>query len=63
MQIIPHQIQLFPSNGTFVSMFGGNSEKDENSKLSKPKNIAVDSKGRIYVVDTTNNNVQLFMPN
>jgi DNA-binding beta-propeller fold protein YncE len=31
-------------------------------EFSKPEGITVDSNGRVYVADTTNNNVQLFIP-
>ena len=54
-------VQIFSKNGTFISKFGG--EGTGPGQFIKPESITIDSTGRVYVADTTNNNVQLFVPN
>jgi DNA-binding beta-propeller fold protein YncE len=57
-----NRIQVFSSNGTFISRFGkyGN----ENGTLRSPAGIAVDSSsGNVYVADTANNRIQVFSSN
>jgi DNA-binding beta-propeller fold protein YncE len=55
-----HRVQIFFNNGTFISGFG--SEGTGPGQFAKPESIAIDSKGNVYVADTTNNNVQIFFP-
>jgi len=53
------RVQIFSSNGTFLSSFGENGEGD--GQFSRPESITVDnSSGKVYVSDTSNNNVQIF---
>ncbi len=54
------RIQIFSKNGTFITGFGQLGEGP--GEFSKPESITIDSYGRVYVADTTNNNVQLFIP-
>ena len=52
------RIQLFDLNGNYLSSFG---EAGQSSGyLSRPKGIAMDKRGYIYVVDGLLNNIQLF---
>jgi hypothetical protein len=53
-------VQVFYKSGNFVAKWG--SQGDAEGELQKPESIEVDSDGQVYVADTTNNNVQLFIP-
>ncbi len=55
-----HRVQTFDKNGTFIAKWG--SKGDGDGQFSKPESIAVDHVGHVYVADTTNNNVQMFIP-
>jgi DNA-binding beta-propeller fold protein YncE len=52
-------VQVFDKSGNFVAKWG--SQGDAEGELQKPESIEVDSDGQVYVADTTNNNVQLFI--
>lgn len=52
-----HRIQKFNANGEFITKFG--SQGTEDGQFSFPKSITV-FKGRIYIIDTGNNRVQVF---
>src|SRR5918995_1079994 len=58
-----HRIQVFSSNGTFISgwgKYGGIA----NGTLISPEGIAVDSSsGNVYVADTDNHRIQVFSSN
>src|SRR5918995_370040 len=58
-----HRIQVFSSNGTFISgwgKYGGIA----NGTLRFPEGIAVDSSsGNVYVADTDNSRIQVFSNN
>jgi DNA-binding beta-propeller fold protein YncE len=56
-----HRVQIFSKDGTFITKWG--SEGSGDGQFSKPESITVDSLGYIYVADTDNNNVQLFISN
>ena len=53
------RIQIFSKNGAYITGFGQMGEGP--GEFSKPESITIDSNGRVYVADTTNNNVQLFI--
>ena len=53
-----HRIQAFDPTGRFVGTMG--SIGDSSGHLSKPKGIAVDSRGHVYVVDALFDNIQIF---
>ena len=49
------------SDGTFITEWG--EEGQSNGQFSMPEGLAVDtSSGKVYVSDTSNNNVQVFAP-
>ncbi len=52
------KIKKFNSSGDFISQIGGNTGDD--AKFISPKDIASDSDGNIYVVDSGNYRVQKF---
>ena len=55
------RVQKFTSDGTFITQWGTEGEGD--GQFSMPEGLAIDSKsGRVYVSDTSNNNVQVFSP-
>lgn len=55
------RVQKFTSDGTFITEWGEEGEGD--GQFSTPEGLAVDSKsGKVYVSDTSNNNVQVFVP-
>jgi DNA-binding beta-propeller fold protein YncE len=53
-----NRIQKFDSNGNFIAKWG--TSGSGNGQFKNPYGIALDSKGRVYVSDKKNNNVQLF---
>ena len=55
-----HRVQVFDKDGTFIAKWG--SEGDGKGQFSAPESIDIDSAGHVYVADTTNNNVQVFVP-
>jgi DNA-binding beta-propeller fold protein YncE/endonuclease YncB( thermonuclease family) len=53
-----HRIQIFDTQGTFVNKWQiSNSQADD---LIKPRDVALDSSGRAYVVDKVNNNIFVY---
>ena len=54
-----HRVQKFTGNGTFLTEWGREGQAD--GQFSMPEGLAVDpSTGKVYVSDTSNNNVQVF---
>ena len=53
-------IMVFDRNGKFVQWWGGKGTGP--GQFDVPHSIAVDSKGRIYVADRSNNRIQIFDP-
>jgi len=53
-----HRIQIFDSNGKFISKFG--TKGNGNSQFNKPWGIAINSKRNIIVSDTRNHRIQIF---
>jgi len=53
-----NQIQIFDSEGKFISSFG--SEGSENGQFKDPWGIAINSKGNIIVSDQNNHRIQIF---
>jgi DNA-binding beta-propeller fold protein YncE len=56
-----NRIQVFSSNGTFISKFGEFGAR--NGTLRSPEGIAIDQGGNVYVADTANNRIQVFSSN
>ncbi len=54
------RVQVFKQDGTFVRKFGAVGRR--TGQFSRPKGIAVDRWGNVYVVDTAFGNVQIFSP-
>jgi DNA-binding beta-propeller fold protein YncE len=52
------RVQILSANGDFISSFG--KQGDVTGTFARPRGVAVDSKGNIYVVDALFNNVQIF---
>jgi len=52
------RIQLFDLNGKYQSSFGKAGQSSGNQ--SRPKGVAMDKQGHIYIVDALLNNIQLF---
>ena len=55
-----HRIQVLNLDLTFSHSFG--SVGSANGEFHNPHNIAIDSEGLVYVVDTNNNCIQKFSP-
>lgn len=53
-----HRVQVFDSNGRFLSAYGGRGSGD--GQFQEPVGIAIDDDGFIYVADTWNRRVQRF---
>jgi DNA-binding beta-propeller fold protein YncE len=54
-----NRIQVFSSNGTFISKWGGYGRTEEMMRF--PKGVTVDSSsGNVYVADTANNRISGF---
>src|SRR5215212_7476896 len=56
-----NRIQVFSSNGTFVSKWGKYGTGD--GLFNSPTGIAIDQEGNVYVADTANNRIQVFSSN
>ena len=52
------KVQIFESDCTFSDFFGKHG--DGTGEFSKPKGVAIDSKGNIYVTDAIFDRVQMF---
>jgi len=52
------RIQIFDSEGNFISTFG--LEGNRNGQFKGPSGITINSKGNIYVCDFGNNRIQMF---
>ena len=52
------RIQIFSADGKFISQFG--SSGDTSGHFGRPKGVAADSFGHIYVADAIFDNVQIF---
>ena len=55
-----NRIQVFSSNGTFITAWGKFGLVDGN--FAYPEDIAVGQQGNVYVADTANNRIQVFSP-
>ncbi|RIK36465.1 MAG: hypothetical protein DCC58_19215 [Chloroflexi bacterium] len=53
-----HLVQIFDSNGAYISNFGGLGE--DSGFFNQPSDVAVDTLGRVYVADRGNDRVQKF---
>jgi DNA-binding beta-propeller fold protein YncE len=58
-----NRIQIFSSNGTFISKWGGYDPRAINGSFDHPSDIALDQAGNVYVADTGNNRIQIFSSN
>jgi DNA-binding beta-propeller fold protein YncE len=55
------RVQKFSSDGTFITEWG--EEGEGEGQFSMPEGLAIDSvSAKVYVSDTSNNNVQVFVP-
>ncbi|MCR5329947.1 MAG: SMP-30/gluconolactonase/LRE family protein [Lachnospiraceae bacterium] len=54
------KVYQYDQDGRMLVAFGGLGEK--NGTFTRPSAIDVDSKGRLYVLDQINNNIQVFEP-
>ncbi len=54
------RIQVFESDGTYVSSFGDIGRR--SGQFVRPKGIAIDPSGMIYVTDASHGNFQIFDP-
>ena len=53
-----HRVQVFHSNGTFLTSFG---QKGQNAgEFSRPDGIAIDRDRKMFVADSDNDRVQIF---
>ena len=55
-----HRIQIFDSEGNFISMFG--SKGNGNGQFYSPREIVIDSTENILVCDQHNHRIQIFDP-
>jgi secreted PhoX family phosphatase len=59
-----NRIQVFSSNGTFISEWGGGyTPRAINGSFDRPSDIVLDQAGNVYVADTGNNRIQTFSSN
>lgn len=54
------RIYQYNQNGDLLTVFGGNGTV--KGKFSVPSSLAVDASGRLYVLDSSANNIQIFTP-
>lgn len=57
---ITGKVYQYDQEGNMLAAFGGVGEK--KGEFSKPSSIAVNSEGKIFVLDRLNNNIQYFEP-
>jgi secreted PhoX family phosphatase len=60
---VNNRIQIFSSNGTFISKSGGYDPRAINGSSDHPSDITLDQAGNVYVADTGNNRIQIFSSN
>ena len=53
-----HYISIFTIDGQFVTAFG--SKGKERGQFNRPRGLAVDSSGVLYVCDSENSRIQMF---
>jgi DNA-binding beta-propeller fold protein YncE len=53
-----YKVQIFDGNGRFISRFG--TQGDGSGDFGRPKGIAVDQDGNIYLADALFDTVQIF---
>ena len=53
-----NRIQVFSSNGTFISKWGTFGVAD--GFFNHPTGIAIDQEGKIFVIDNSNNRIEVF---
>ena len=55
-----HRVSVFTDEGTFFTPFGGvKGNRSRREQLNRPRGIAVDRSGVVYVCDTENNRLTL----
>jgi peptidylamidoglycolate lyase len=52
------RVVKYSKDGTFIKWWGG--KGTEPGQFDQPHSIAIDSKGRVYVADRSNNRIQIF---
>ncbi len=52
------RIQILSADGTFINKFG--KQGDSTGSFARPRGIATDNNGNIFVADALFNNVQIF---
>ncbi len=61
------RVQMFGINGVFLSTLplkaAGSAEKEKTYKLGEPTDIALDTHGRIYVLDADDKSIKVYGPN
>jgi DNA-binding beta-propeller fold protein YncE len=55
------RVIVYDADGNFISQFGG--EGSDLGQFDEPVGLALDSKGNLYVADTWNQRIQVFVPN
>jgi uncharacterized protein (TIGR03663 family) len=55
-----HRIQHFTADGEFLDMFGSFGQADNPTSFWGPRDVALDSNGRIYITDTGNKRIVVF---
>jgi len=55
-----HRIQIFDSEGKFISTFISNGNGNGNGQFNKQRGMVINSKGNIIVNDTGNHRIQIF---
>ncbi|MCM8809459.1 MAG: 6-bladed beta-propeller [Candidatus Omnitrophica bacterium] len=58
-----NKIKIFDINGNFIKEFGDTGSEDGKFNFDWRNNIAIDSNGRIWVVDSGNSRIQVFDSN
>ena len=55
-------VQVWDSEGNYLTKFGSEKEGSANGQLAEPEHVTVDNDGKPFIVDSGNFRIQVFTP-
>ena len=52
-------VQVFDKDGKFINKFGSKGKQD--GQFNRPEDLAIDPQGNVFVADTGNSRIQVFV--